>query len=170
MPKPYDDILVSGAGDCRIRMHNLKTAEPTFVCKCHKQRIKRIATVPSVPFLFWSVGEDGLVLQYDVRMQHVCRTNDQSVLVNLIYHMGHGAEGKCIAANPRKPELIAIGANDAYVRMYDRRMIKLSQVHLFNKEESEFFIFYSCLRYLINLVPINCSFLQFILHMKTQIG
>lgn len=146
MPKPYDDILVSGAGDCRIRMHNVKTAEPTFVCKCHKQRIKRIATVPSVPFLFWSVGEDGLVLQYDVRMPHVCRTNDQSVLVNLIYHMGHGAEGKCIAANPRKPELIAIGANDAYIRMYDRRMIKLSQVHLFifNKKMSLIFLFIFC--------------------------
>lgn len=50
------------------------------------------------------------------------------MLVNLVNHAGRYAEGKCISVNPKKPELIAIGANDAYIRMYDRRMIKLSQV------------------------------------------
>ncbi|XP_039314625.1 WD and tetratricopeptide repeats protein 1 isoform X3 [Solenopsis invicta] len=128
MPKSNDSILVSGAADCRIRVHDLTLSEPIFTCKCHKQRIKRIATVPSIPFLFWSAGEDGLFLQYDIRTPHVCKSNDHSVLVNLVYHTGCYAEGKCIAVNPRRPELIAIGANDAYVRMYDRRMIKLSQV------------------------------------------
>ncbi|XP_036150446.1 WD and tetratricopeptide repeats protein 1 isoform X2 [Monomorium pharaonis] len=128
MPKSNDSILVSGAADCRIRVHDLTLSEPIFTCKCHKQRIKRIATVASIPFLFWSAGEDGLFLQYDIRTPHVCKSNDHSVLVNLVYHTGCYAEGKCIAVNPRRPELIAIGANDAYVRMYDRRMIKLSQV------------------------------------------
>ncbi|EZA60494.1 hypothetical protein DMN91_010896 [Ooceraea biroi] len=128
MSKSNDNILVSGAGDCRIRIHDLTFSKPIFTCKCHKQRIKRIATVPSIPFLFWSAGEDGLFLQYDTRAPHVCRSNNHNVLVNLVYHMGRYAEGKCIAVNPRKPELIAIGANDAYIRMYDRRMIKLSQV------------------------------------------
>jgi len=131
MPKSNDSILVSGAADCRIRVHDLTLSEPIFTCKCHKQRIKRIATVPSIPFLFWSAGEDGLFLQYDIRTPHVCKSNDRSVLVNLVYHTGCYAEGKCITVNPRKPELIAIGANDAYIRMYDRRMIKLSQVILF---------------------------------------
>lgn len=128
MPKSNDSILVSGAGDCKIRVHDLTLSEPIFTCKCHRQRIKRIATVPSIPFLFWSAGEDGLFLQYDIRTPHICRSNNHSVLVNLVYHMGRYAEGKCIAINPRKPELIAIGANDAYIRMYDRRMIKLSQL------------------------------------------
>lgn len=128
MPKSNDSILVSGAADCRIRVHDLTLSEPIFTCKCHKQRIKRIATVPSIPFLFWSAGEDGLFLQYDIRTPHICRNNNHNVLVNLVYHMGRYAEGKCIAVNPRKPELVAIGANDAYIRMYDRRMIKLSQV------------------------------------------
>lgn len=133
MPKSNDRVLVSGAGDCRIRAHDLtfSLSEPIFTCKCHKARIKRIATVPSIPFLFWSAGEDGLFLQYDIRTPHVCRSDDHSVLVNLVYHMGRYAEGKCISINPKKPELVAIGANDAYIRMYDRRMIKLSQVILF---------------------------------------
>lgn len=133
MPKSNDSILVSGAADCRIRVHDLTLSEPIFTCKCHKQRIKRIATVPSIPFLFWSAGEDGLFLQYDIRTPHICRNNNHNVLVNLVYHMGRYAEGKCIAVNPRKPELVAIGANDAYIRMYDRRMIKLSQVLSGNK-------------------------------------
>lgn len=102
--------------------------EPIFTCKCHKARIKRIATTPSIPFLFWSAGEDGLFLQYDMRTPHVCRNEENNVFVNLTYHVGSHVEGKCISVNSKKPELIAVGANDAYIRMYDRRMIKLSQV------------------------------------------
>lgn len=136
MPKSNDRILVSGAGDCKIQVYDLTSSffESIFSCKCHKARIKRIATVPSVPSLFWSAGEDGLFLQFDIRCPHVCRDdNKHNVLVNLVYHMGRYAEGKCISINPKKPELVAIGANDAYIRMYDRRMIKLSQVTLLQR-------------------------------------
>lgn len=130
MPKSNDRVLVSGAGDCRIRVYDIAFSftEPTFTCKCHKARVKRIATAPSIPFLFWSASEDGLFLQYDMRTPHICGNEENNVLVNLIYHVGSHVEGKCIAVNSKKPELIAIGANDAYIRMYDRRMIKMSQV------------------------------------------
>ncbi|EFN75923.1 WD and tetratricopeptide repeats protein 1 [Harpegnathos saltator] len=141
MPKSNDRVLVSGAGDCRIRVYDLAFSytEPIFTCKCHRARVKRIATAPSIPFLFWSAGEDGLFLQYDMRTPHVCRSEDRNVLVNLIYHAGNNVEGKCISVNSKKPELIAVGANDAYIRMYDRRMIKLSQIppcptHVLNTE------------------------------------
>ncbi|KAG7197011.1 hypothetical protein KM043_017547 [Ampulex compressa] len=129
MPKSNDTILVSGAGDCKVRVQDLTLTEPILACNCHIGRVKRIATAATIPFLFWSAAEDGLVLQYDIRTPHTCKSNEQnSVLVNLVNHMGRYAEGKCIAINPKKPELLAIGANDAYIRMYDRRMIKLSQV------------------------------------------
>ncbi|CAL7932852.1 unnamed protein product [Xylocopa violacea] len=129
MPKSNDRILVSGAGDGKVRVRDLTLVEPIFSCNCHIGRVKRIATASTVPYLFWSAAEDGLVLQYDIRAPHNCKSNDfNSVLVNLINHAGRYAEGKCISVNPKKPELIAIGANDAYIRMYDRRMIKLSQV------------------------------------------
>lgn len=129
MPKSNDRILVSGAGDNIVQVHDISVREPAFACFCHLGRVKRIATVPSIPFLFWSAAEDGLILQHDIRTPHTCRSNDcNSVLINLVNHMGRYAEAKCISVNPKKPELIAVGANDAYIRMYDRRMIKLSQI------------------------------------------
>ncbi|XP_015609813.1 WD and tetratricopeptide repeats protein 1 [Cephus cinctus] len=131
MPKSNDSILVSGAADCRIRVHDLVRSDTILACNCHTGRVKRIATAPSVPFLFWSAAEDGLILQYDIRVPHNCNANDRkSVLVNLSNHLGRYAEAKCISINPRRPELIAVGANDAYIRMYDRRMIKLASLQV----------------------------------------
>ncbi|XP_017881841.1 WD and tetratricopeptide repeats protein 1-like isoform X2 [Ceratina calcarata] len=127
LPKSDDRILVSGAGDGKVRVRDLTILEPLFSCNCHVGRVKRIATANTVPFLFWSAAEDGLVLQYDIRTPHSCKDDSyNSVLVNLVNHAGRYAEGKCISVNPKRPELIAVGANDAYIRMYDRRMIKLS--------------------------------------------
>ena len=37
-------------------------------------------------------------------------------------------EVKCIAINPQRPEQLAIGANDIYARLYDRRMISPGNV------------------------------------------
>ncbi|XP_043265307.1 WD and tetratricopeptide repeats protein 1-like isoform X2 [Colletes gigas] len=129
MPKSNDSILVSGAGDSEVRVRDLTLLEPILICNCHYGRVKRIATASTVPFLFWSAAEDGLILQHDIRTPHTCKNNECSTaLINLVNHLGRYAEGKCISVNPKKPELIAIGANDAYIRMYDRRMIKLSQV------------------------------------------
>ncbi|XP_015436500.1 PREDICTED: WD and tetratricopeptide repeats protein 1-like [Dufourea novaeangliae] len=128
LPKSNDSILVSGAGDGKVRVRDLTLLEPILICNCHIGRVKRITTASTVPFLFWSAAEDGLILQHDIRTPHTCRNNESNtVLINLVNHMGRYAEAKCIAINPKRPELIAIGANDAYIRMYDRRMIKLSQ-------------------------------------------
>ena len=38
----------------------------------------------------------------------------------------NGPEVKCITINPTRSELLAVGANDPYVRLYDRRMISSS--------------------------------------------
>ncbi|XP_054012474.1 WD and tetratricopeptide repeats protein 1-like [Hylaeus anthracinus] len=138
MPKSNDSILVSGAGDSKVRVRDLTLTEPILICNCHMGRVKRIATASTVPFLFWSAAEDGLVLQYDIRMPHTCKNNEcNTVLINLVNHLGQYAEGKCISVNPKKPELIAVGANDAYIRMYDRRMIKLSQVPIISSPRSD---------------------------------
>ncbi|XP_031846992.1 WD and tetratricopeptide repeats 1 [Nomia melanderi] len=129
MPKSNDSILVSGAGDGEVRVHDLTLSEPILICNCHINRVKRIATTSTVPFLFWSAAEDGLILQHDIRTPHICKSNEFStVLIDLVNHMGRYAEAKCVTVNPKRPELIAVGASDAYIRMYDRRMIKFSQV------------------------------------------
>ncbi|XP_058802060.1 WD and tetratricopeptide repeats protein 1-like [Phymastichus coffea] len=127
LPNSNDSILVTGAGDYKIRVHDISISDILLVCNCHYGRVKRFGTAPGVPFLFWSASEDGLIMQYDIRVPHSCKSNVQkNVLINLSNHTGRFTEAKCINVNPRRPELIAVGASDAYIRMYDRRMIKLS--------------------------------------------
>lgn len=86
-------------------------------------RVKRLAVAPNSPFMFWSAAEDGLILQYDLRQRHRCSSARNNVLINLLDYNGPNAEAKCIAINPVRPEMLAVGANDAFVRVYDRRML-----------------------------------------------
>ncbi|KAG1655228.1 WD and tetratricopeptide repeats protein 1 [Nymphon striatum] len=119
-----DNTIITGAADSRIRMHDLVACETTHVWSCHSGRVKRIATSPNVPHIFWSASEDGLIMQFDTR----CPDRSSKVLINLLIHMGENAEAKCIAVNPTFPELIAVGANDPYARIFDRRLIKPFEV------------------------------------------
>ena len=47
----------------------------------------------------------------------------QNVLIDLNNDMGAHAEAKCLCINPLRTEQLAVGANDPYVRVYDRRML-----------------------------------------------
>lgn len=130
MPKSNDRILVTGAGDNCVIAHDISVPGTIFHCRCHAGRVKKIACENS-PNLFWSGSEDGTVMQYDLRTNHYCkpsRGDNYRVLVDLVNHAGRKAEVKCLAVNQMRPELIAVGANDQYVRLYDRRMIKLGKV------------------------------------------
>lgn len=49
-------------------------------------------------------------------------------MIGLQNYMGANAEAKCIAINQLRTELLAVGANDVYARVYDRRMISLAAV------------------------------------------
>lgn len=62
LPKTKDNTVVTGAGDCRIRVHDVNLAETTFVCSCHTGRVKRCATAPNLPYMFWSAAEDGMIM------------------------------------------------------------------------------------------------------------
>lgn len=59
-----------------------------------------------------------------MRAPHSCITPSTNVLINFGPHLGRFAEAKCIAINPVRPELLAVGANDPFIRLYDRRMIR----------------------------------------------
>ncbi|KAG8223010.1 hypothetical protein J437_LFUL000718 [Ladona fulva] len=123
-----ENTIVTAAGDYRIRVHDVTAGESTQL-SCHTARVKRLATAPNLPYMFWSASEDGTVRQFDLRAPQSCSTPDvANVLINLLDHMGYYAEAKCLAVNPLRPELLAVGANDPYVRLYDRRMIKLTTV------------------------------------------
>ncbi|CAH1402550.1 unnamed protein product [Nezara viridula] len=125
MPETNDNTIVTGAGDYEVRVHNLVCKETTRVCVCHASRVKRLATAPDQREIFWSAAEDGIVRQFDLRVKHSCMKNEKNVLIDLRSYMGdYYVEAKCISVNPIRSELIAVGVNDPYIRLYDRRMIK----------------------------------------------
>ncbi|CAI9718792.1 and tetratricopeptide repeats 1-like [Octopus vulgaris] len=128
LPNSNDSIIVSGAADCKIRVHDVNIQETTHVFGCHAGRVKRLATAPNVPFMFWSAAEDGTIMQFDLRTPIICDSTPQNVLINLNAHMGLHAEAKCIAINPLRPDEMAVGANDPYVRVYDRRMLSCKSI------------------------------------------
>lgn len=68
--------------------------------------------------------------QTDLRIPHSCDTEAQNVIINLRNHQGALAEGKCITVNPLRTEMLAVGSNDPYIRLYDRRMIKVTSDHV----------------------------------------
>ncbi len=49
---------------------------------------------------------------------------DAGVLVHLLAVTGTSTQAKCLAINPVMPEYMAVGGNDPFVRMYDRRNLK----------------------------------------------
>ena len=67
--------------------------------------------------------------QFDLRdTSKSSSSHPQNVLINLNAHMGQHAEAKCIAINPVRPEQLAVGANDAYVRIFDRRKLQCRSI------------------------------------------
>ena len=125
LPKSNDEKLVTAAGDNCIFAYDLnKIDDPIFRCRCHQSRVKRIACAPELPSTFFSASEDGCVFQIDLREPHTCNSNEKIVLIDIKNHHEY-VETKCIAVNPRRPEQLAIGTNDAYARIFDRRMITL---------------------------------------------
>lgn len=60
-------------------------------------------------------------------MQHDIRAPSNEVTKLLLnYTIGSNfSETKCLSLNENKPHLLAVGCNDPFARVYDRRMIKL---------------------------------------------
>lgn len=79
---------------------------------------------------FFSKFLEFVFRQLDIRESHRCTHRRSEIcLIDLQHHIGSSAEAKCVTVNSRRPEQIAIGASDAYARIYDRRMIKLTMVN-----------------------------------------
>uniref|UniRef100_A0A2P2I7M8 WD and tetratricopeptide repeats protein 1-like n=1 Tax=Hirondellea gigas TaxID=1518452 RepID=A0A2P2I7M8_9CRUS len=130
LPSCGTGLLVSGAGDKKVEVRDLETSQLLHTCTCHTNRVKRIATSPHLQNTFFSAGEDGTVLQYDLRTPHPCDGSSSNVVVDLrpLRAFGYPLEVKCVALSPRDPYKLAVGANDPFVRIYDRRMIKLTKM------------------------------------------
>ncbi|XP_071955811.1 WD and tetratricopeptide repeats protein 1-like [Antedon mediterranea] len=137
LPDSDDNIVATCAADTKVRIHDVSRGETTQSFSCHAGRAKRLATAPNTPYMLWSAGEDGTIRQFDLRMQHTCGDSCENVLINLNTYIGNHAECKCLAINQYRPELLAVGANDPYVRLYDVRMLSPHSVRFSGDERHE---------------------------------
>ncbi|ALC42227.1 hypothetical protein Dbus_chr2Rg1806 [Drosophila busckii] len=129
LPRHNNSIVATCGADKYIYVYDVNHDNETlFSCSCHTLRVKRLATAPDSPYIFWSAGEDGSILQLDMREPHNCREEQQSQacgvrLISLSTQVEFTTEAKCLAINPRRTEYLAVGANDPYARVFDRRML-----------------------------------------------
>ncbi|KAF3839966.1 hypothetical protein F7725_018683 [Dissostichus mawsoni] len=119
LPHSGDRILITGAADTKVHVHDLSVKETIHMFSDHTNRVKRIATAPMWPNTFWSAAEDGIIRQYDLREN----SKRSEVLIDLTEFCGQLVEAKCLAVNPRDNNYMAVGANGPFVRLYDIRMI-----------------------------------------------
>ncbi|XP_060659811.1 WD and tetratricopeptide repeats protein 1 isoform X3 [Drosophila nasuta] len=133
LPRHNNNIVATCGADKFIYVYDINHGNETlFSCNCHLMRVKRLATAPDSPHIFWSAGEDGNILQLDMREPHRCRSTSEEQLasgsggvrlLSLSSQVESTIEAKCLAINPRRTEYLAVGANDPYARVFDRRML-----------------------------------------------
>lgn len=61
LPHSDDRILITGAADTKVHVHDLMAKETIHMFSEHTNRVKRIATAPMWPNVFWSAAEDGII-------------------------------------------------------------------------------------------------------------
>lgn len=66
LPHSGDRILVTGAADTKVHVHDVSVKETIHMFSDHTNRVKRIATAPMWPNTFWSAAEDGTI-RFDPR-------------------------------------------------------------------------------------------------------
>lgn len=128
LPGSNDSLIATGAADRDVYVYDVNKKLNLNDIHSHQNRVKRLETVQDVPFLFWSCGEDGFVLQHDIRCppdrtSSLLLNYSDSKLIDSNYF-----ETKCIAINQKRPDYIAVGCNDPYARVYDRRMIQMRTI------------------------------------------
>ena len=62
LPGTNDSLIATAAADNDIYVYDLTGGCYLNEIHSHSNRVKKLATVRDIPFLFWSCGEDGLIL------------------------------------------------------------------------------------------------------------
>ncbi len=107
---------MSSAADSVIYVHDVNSKSILQELRGHKNRVKRLEVSNDIPHLFWSAGEDGFILQHDIR----CSGDDVSKIF-IDYSacsnvLNKKLEAKCLAINPVCSDYIAVGCNDPFAR------------------------------------------------------
>ncbi|XVE95216.1 hypothetical protein REPUB_Repub02eG0076900 [Reevesia pubescens] len=147
IPETSDELVVSGAGDAEVRLFNLShlngrglndgAITPSALYQCHTRRVKKLAVEVGNPNVVWSASEDGTLRQHDFREGTSCPPAGSShqECRNVLLDLRCGAK-RSLADPPRhtlalkscdisstRPHLLLVGGNDAFARLYDRRML-----------------------------------------------
>ncbi|RZF44479.1 hypothetical protein LSTR_LSTR002252 [Laodelphax striatellus] len=127
LPLSGDRHIVSSARDGQVRMSVLSG---TGVCKStrelfrHKRPVNKLATLNDTPHVFHSAGEDGLVMNIDVR-EHRPR---KFLIVR------DEVTGRIplfsIHNNPMNSHEFCVAGDDKYIRLYDKRRIDRNKAPL----------------------------------------
>lgn len=124
IPDTCDTLVASSASDNCVKLTDSITSRNLLNCTgCHTDRVKRLAVHQDEPNLIWSSGEDGLILQYDIRENHICGTSSSRHILLDLGSICARLKAKCLAINPIKSEMLAVGATDIYNRLFDRRYL-----------------------------------------------
>ncbi|KAF1317838.1 Wd40 repeat protein, partial [Globisporangium splendens] len=136
VPETNDHIIASVAADYDVRIHYapFRSPDSTKLFRVHGGRVKDIGTSWGVPKVFWSVAEDGLVYQFDVRALPTVdgrgETHDSS---GVLVRLGRDRRGKTLrgmgmATHPLDPTKFVLACGDHYTRLYDRRMLRIQKL------------------------------------------
>ena len=139
MPCSGDDIIASCAMDGQVQLHTMSRqgspaaqhrlraevgARPgkvaTRVLYSHRSSAKALEVAPLDPNMLWSAGDDGRLLQIDLRSPEAPLDIADPILES--YYPGlRPLTG--VACNPVNPNFLAISAKDGFCRVLDRRYL-----------------------------------------------
>nr|XP_011458700.1 PREDICTED: DDB1- and CUL4-associated factor 8 isoform X1 [Fragaria vesca subsp. vesca] len=122
MPYSNDRSIVTCAADGQVR--HIQISEhgqvESSLLASHTRRAHKLAIEPGSPHIFYTCGEDGLVLHFDLRTGAptkllTCRGHDVRVRYKPVVKLN------AIAIDPRNPNLFAVAGSDEYTRLFDIR-------------------------------------------------
>ncbi len=122
-----EEAVVTGAMDGQVQVHPspFDREDATVIFDPQSGRVKDIETDPSDSNIFWAALEDGTIRQYDRRqpphgMDSPRRDGNASVFIKLPNHGMSPTKAMALCLCPANNNLLAVGAGDKYVRVFDR--------------------------------------------------
>ncbi|KAK4048461.1 hypothetical protein OIO90_005792, partial [Microbotryomycetes sp. JL221] len=107
--------------------HHQSTSACTRVLRCHTDRVKRISTDSTSPDVFLTCGEDGKVIQHDLRTFHQCRqpgtrTTNSNCPPPLADYKGMSLY--TLSSSTLRPHLFVVAGTSPFAFLHDRRMLR----------------------------------------------